>query len=57
MRYLFDPWIRDPRFEIRGSGSEMGKKSRSGSVSGMSIPDHISEILETIFWVKNTSIL
>jgi hypothetical protein len=28
----------------------MGKKSRSGS--GMKIPDHISESLETIFWVK-----
>ncbi len=31
-------------------GSGMGKKSRSGS--GTNIPDHISEILETIFWVK-----
>jgi hypothetical protein len=28
----------------------MGKKSRSGS--GMNIPDHISESLEIIFWVK-----
>jgi hypothetical protein len=28
----------------------MGKKSGSGS--GMKNPDHISEILETIFWVK-----
>jgi hypothetical protein len=28
----------------------MGKKSRSGS--GVNIPDHISESLETIFWVK-----
>jgi hypothetical protein len=28
----------------------MGKKSRSGS--GMNIPDHISESLETVFWVK-----
>jgi hypothetical protein len=28
----------------------MGTKSRSGS--GMNIPDHISESLETIFWVK-----
>jgi hypothetical protein len=28
----------------------MGKKSRSGS--GMNILDHISESLETIFWVK-----
>jgi hypothetical protein len=31
-------------------GSWLGKKSRSGS--GMNIPDHISESLETIFWVK-----
>ncbi len=31
-------------------GSGMGKKS--GSVSGMNNPDHISENLETIFWVK-----
>jgi hypothetical protein len=28
----------------------MGKKSRSGS--GMNNPDHISENLETIVWVK-----
>jgi hypothetical protein len=28
----------------------MGNKSRSGS--GMDIPDHISETLETICWVK-----
>jgi hypothetical protein len=28
----------------------MGKKSGSGS--GMNKPDHISESLETIFWVK-----
>jgi hypothetical protein len=28
----------------------MGKKSGSGS--GMNNPDHISEWLETIFWVK-----
>jgi hypothetical protein len=28
----------------------MDKKSRSGS--GMNIPYHISEILETIFWLK-----
>jgi hypothetical protein len=32
------------------SGSGMGKKSRSGS--RMSIPNHISESLEKIFWVK-----
>jgi hypothetical protein len=29
-------------------GSGMGKKSRSG----MNTPDHISDSLKTIFWVK-----
>jgi hypothetical protein len=38
IRCLFEPWIRD------------GEKSRSGS--GRYFPDHISESLETIFWVK-----
>jgi hypothetical protein len=33
-----------------GSGSGMGNKSGSGS--GMNKPDHISESLEIIFWVK-----
>jgi hypothetical protein len=33
-------------------GSGLGKKSRSGSA--MNIPGHISESLESIFWVKNT---
>jgi hypothetical protein len=41
IRCLFDPL--DP-------GSGMGKKSGSGS--GISSPDHISESFETIFWVK-----
>jgi hypothetical protein len=43
--------IQDPgsgAFLIPGSG--MGKKSGSGS--GMNNPDHISDSLETIFWVK-----
>jgi hypothetical protein len=31
-------------------GYGMGKKSGSGS--GMNNPDHISESLKTIFWVK-----
>ncbi len=39
----FYPWIRD-------TGSGMGKKSGSGSE--MNNRDHISESLETIFWVK-----
>jgi hypothetical protein len=43
IRCLFDPWIQDP-------GSGMGKKSRSGS--GINIPNHISESLETIFVSK-----
>ncbi len=49
--------IRDPvPFWPLHSGSEMGKNQdpdpgpRSGS--GMNIPDHISESLETIFWDK-----
>jgi hypothetical protein len=45
--------VADPDPVTPGSG--IGKKSRSGS--GMKITDHISESLETIFWVKNTSIL
>ncbi len=32
------------------SGSGMGKKSGSGS--GMNNPDHNSESLESVFWVK-----
>jgi hypothetical protein len=32
------------------SGSGMGKKTGSGS--GMKNPDHFSECLETILWVK-----
>ncbi len=43
--------IRDPGFvAFLTPGSGMGKKSGSGS--GMNNPDHISECLETIFWVK-----
>jgi hypothetical protein len=41
-------WIRDPVFLT--PGSEMGKKSGSGS--GIKNPNHISESIETIFWVK-----
>jgi hypothetical protein len=46
-------WIRiqDP-VPFLPPGSGMGKKSRSGS--GMNVPDHISESLETNFWIKNT---
>jgi hypothetical protein len=35
-------------------GSGMGKKSRYRYGSGMNILDHISESVETIFWVRNT---
>ncbi len=41
IRCLLDSWIREPGWV---------KKSRSGS--GMNIPDHISESLETFFLVK-----
>ncbi len=47
--------IRDPvPFLPLDSGYEMGKKSGSvpGSETGMKNLDHISESLETIFWVK-----
>jgi hypothetical protein len=41
----------DPGFgAFLTSRSGMGKKSGSGS--GMNNPDHVSESLETIFWVK-----
>ncbi len=33
-------------------GSGIGKTKKSSSGSGMLIPDHISESLETIFWLK-----
>jgi hypothetical protein len=44
------PDLGSGAFLTRGSG--MGTKSRSVSV--MNIPDHISESLETIFWINNT---
>jgi hypothetical protein len=47
-----DPDLGSGSFLIPGSG--MGKKSKS--VSGMNIPDQISESLETIFWVKILSL-
>ncbi len=43
IRCFFDPWIRDP---VSGMGKEQG------SGYGMNNPDHISQRLETIFWVK-----
>jgi hypothetical protein len=43
-----DPDPGSGYFLTPGSGS--GKKSGSGS--GMNNPDHISESMETIFWVK-----
>jgi hypothetical protein len=43
IRYLFDPWIRDPGW-VKNQDPDPG--------SGMNIPDHIFESLETIFWVK-----
>jgi hypothetical protein len=47
-----DPYPESGAFLTLDPGSGMGKKSKSGS--GISILDHISESLETIFWVKNT---
>jgi hypothetical protein len=43
---LFDPWILDP-----GLG---GKNPDPDPGFGMNIPNHISESLVTISWVKNT---
>jgi hypothetical protein len=45
--------IRDPvPFWPLDPGSGMGKKQDPDPESGMNIPDHISESLETIFWFK-----
>jgi hypothetical protein len=43
IRGLFDPWIRDPGWV---------KYQDPGYGSGMNNKDHISESLETMFWVK-----
>jgi hypothetical protein len=43
IRCLFDPWIRDPGW-VKNQNPDPG--------SGLNIPDHISESLETNFWVK-----
>ncbi len=32
----------------------MGKNQDPDPESGMNIPDHISDSLETIFWIRNT---
>jgi hypothetical protein len=45
-----DPDPESGAFLTPGSGFGMGNKSGSGSE--MNNPDHISESLETIFWVK-----
>jgi hypothetical protein len=39
-------------FLTPGSGIQDGKNPDSGS--GLNIPDHFSESIVTIFWVKNT---
>ncbi len=47
--------IRDPgsgAFLTPGSGMGKNEDPQPGSGSGMNIPDHISESLETIFGVK-----
>ncbi len=43
IRCLFDPLIRDPGWV---------KNLDPGSGTGMNNPDHISESLNTFFWVK-----
>ncbi len=43
---LFDPWIQN-------LGSGMGKNRDPDPGSGMNNPDHISESLETIFWLNS----
>jgi hypothetical protein len=45
IRCLFDPRIRNPTW-VKNLDPD------PGSGSGMNNPDHISESLETIFWVK-----
>jgi hypothetical protein len=45
IRCLFDLWIRDP-------GWVKNQDPDPGSGSGINNPDHISESLEIIFWVK-----
>jgi hypothetical protein len=53
--------IRDPGADvlltpgsgIRDPGCLKNQNPDTGSGSGMNITDHISESLETIFWVKN----
>jgi hypothetical protein len=45
IRCLFDPCIRDPGW-VKNQDPDLGAGSR------MNILDHISESLETIFWVK-----
>ncbi len=55
MDSVADPDLGSGAFLTPGSG--MGKKSGSGSGSGMNNPDHISESLRTIFWVKINSLM
>ncbi len=45
IRCILYPWIRDP-------GWVENQDPDPGSVSGMNHPGHISESLETMFWVK-----
>jgi hypothetical protein len=45
IRCLFDPRIRDPEW-VKNQDPD------PGSGSGMNVPDHISESLETIFGLK-----
>jgi hypothetical protein len=57
IRCLFDPSIRDQGSGIKDPGRVKNQVPDPGSGSGMNIPDHISESLETSFWVKKTLLL
>jgi hypothetical protein len=48
IRCFFDPWIRNTGW-TKNLNPDLGTR--------MNIQDHISEILETVFWVKDTEIL
>jgi hypothetical protein len=58
-----NPDLVSGAFLTPGSGIRDGKKSGSGMEknpdpgSGMNIPDHFSESLETVFRAKNTSLM
>jgi hypothetical protein len=52
--FLVSESLTDPCNFVLDSVSDPGSCTFLTPGSGMKIPDHISESLETIFWVKNT---